>query len=270
MADCDAYIDEAMRSIESLKKQMPDARVALVTHRELFRAGSLVTDWIELQQSREGPVVKSEAWHAPYDRVVFLDTDTLIIDDLTNVFPLLDKFDIVGTPEPNGRPERGVESGVPESLPELNNGFFAFRKTPEVRRFFDTWLAEWDAMRQQSGVVASQPAFRIALWKCDEIRYLTLGSEYNLLIHTNSGVSGPVKVIHDRSPDRLALAARVNRYTSPRAIIAGFGPVFGFITRRAWVRQYVRLTWHFLRVLLRPSLVGQKDHPVVWWRDGVD
>src|SRR5689334_9936976 len=107
-----------MLAIDSLKKQMPDAAVALVTHKHLFRAGTPVTDWVELQQTRQGPVLKSEAWHAPYDRVIFLDSDMLIIGDLTDVFPLLDRFDIVSTPEPNGRPDRGVEQGVPKTFPE--------------------------------------------------------------------------------------------------------------------------------------------------------
>src|SRR4051794_15156121 len=108
-----------MLAIKSVKKQMPEPPAALVTPKLRFRAGTLVTGWVELQQTREGPVLKSEASHAPYDRVVFLDTDMLIIGDLTDVFPLLDRFDIVSTPDPNGRPDRGIEQGVPETFPEL-------------------------------------------------------------------------------------------------------------------------------------------------------
>jgi hypothetical protein len=270
VADCDAYIDEAMRSIASLRTQMPDVPVALITHRHLFRNEPAVTDWVELRQGRTGPIVKADAPLAPYERVVFLDTDTLVIGDLTDVFPLLDKFDFVSAPEPNARPDRGIDSGVPASFPEQNSGFLAFRKTAAVHAFFESWVAEYDRLHETHGVTANQPALRIALWKSDSIRHLTLGSEYNLIVHASCSVSGAVKVLHDRSPDRQAMTAIVNRHVSPRAIVAGYGPVFGFFSRRGWIRQYLRLTWRFLRVLVRPSMVKQQGHPVIWWRDGVD
>jgi hypothetical protein len=269
VADCNPYIDEALVSIASLRAHMPDAPVAMITRRELFRTDDVVTDWVELGQSRKGPIVKADAWLAPYERVIFLDSDTLIIGDLTGVFPLLDKFDFASVAEPNARPDRGMASGVPAAFPEVNTGFFAFRKTSAVQRLFQSWIEEFDRLHELSGVTANQPALRIALWK-SQVRPLTLGSEYNLILHANCGVSGVVRVVHDRSPDREATGALVNRHLSPRAVIPGFGPVFGFITRRGWVRQYVRLSWRFVRVLLRPNLVRQQGHPVIWWRDGID
>lgn len=270
VADCDPYIDEALVSIASLRAHMPDAPVAMITRRELFRTDAVVTDWIELSQSRKGPIVKADAWLAPYERVIFLDSDTLIIGDLTGVFPLLDKFDFASVAEPNGRPDHGSDSGVPPAFPESNSGFFAFRKTPAVEALFETWLAEYDRLHRQKGVSNDQPALRIALWTSEQVRQLALGSEYNLIVHTSSSVAGAVRVIHDRSPDRRRVGSLVNRHVAPRAIVAGFGPVFGFITRRGWVRQYLRLSWHFLRVLVRPGLVRQQGHPAIWWRDDVD
>lgn len=269
VADCEPYLDEALRSIASLRAQMPDVPVAMITPRALFRADAAVTDWVELGQSRKGPIVKADAWLAPYERVIFLDSDTLVIGDLNGVFPLLDKFDFASVSEPNARPDRGIARGVPESFPEANSGFFAFRKTTAVERLFQSWVEEFDRLHELEGVTANQPALRIALWN-SEARLLTLGSEYNLILHANCGVSGAVRVVHDRSPDREATGALVNRHLSPRAVIPGFGPVFGFITRRGWVRQYLRLSWRFVRVLLRPNLVRQQGHPVIWWRDGID
>ena len=269
VADCDAYVDEAMRSIGSLRKHMPDAQVALVTHPKLFRHESKITDWVELRQSRYGPIVKTDAWFAPYDRVVFLDTDTLILNDLAGVFPLLDEFDFVSVAEPNPRPDYGIYKEVPVAFPEPNSGVFAFRKTAEVRGFFELWVEEYDALRDLAGVTADQPSLRIALWQ-SKLRPLTLGSEFNLILHANCSVSQPVRIIHDRSPEREWVSSVVNRHLSPRAVVAGFGPIFGFFTRRGWIRQYLRLTWRFLHVLLQPNSVKQQGHPVIWWRDGID
>jgi hypothetical protein len=270
VADCEPYVEEAMRSIASLRAQMPDVPVALVTRPELFRTDTPVSDWVELRERRKGPIVKADARLAPYRRVAFLDTDTLVVKDLTRLFALLDRFDFACAPEPNARPDYGIASGVPAAFLEPNSGFFLFRKTPEVLSFFDSWVAEYDALHEARGVTNDQPSLRIALWKSPAIRQLTLGSEYNLIPHTNSSVSGAVAVIHDRSPERVRLAAGVNRHLGPRAIVPGFGPVFGFITRRGWARQFARLTWRFLCVLLRPGSVKQQGHPVVWWRDGID
>jgi hypothetical protein len=271
VADSEGFVDEALVSIASLREHMPDARVTLITHQHLFRPDHSVTDWVELGPStRNGPIIKAEAWRAPYQRVLFLDTDTLILDDLSDVFPLLDRFDFACTPEPNARTDLGLDRGVPLSFPELNNAFFAFRKTPAVRSFFERWLKEWDRLHEERGITTNQPAFRNALWQSEAVRPLTLGNEYNLIVHANCSVAGPVKVLHDRSPDRKALARRVNRHIGPRAIIAGFGPVFGYFTRRGWIRQYARLTWHFLRVLLRPGRVTLQGYPRIWWRDGID
>ena len=270
VANSEAYLDEAMHSIASLQDRCPEFPIAVVTRRELFRQGTPVTDWIELQQMRSGPIVKVDAWLAPYDRVIFLDADTLVTGDLSDVFPLLDRFDFISVAEPNARPDRGRDDAVPEAFPEQNSGFLSFKKSDATAALFQNWLSAYDSLQERHGVTANQPSLRIALWRTPEVRQLTLGSEYNLLLHANCGVSGQVKVIHDRSPDRDRIAGLVNRDIGPRAIVAGYGPLFGFFTRRGWMRQYARMSWNFLRVLMRPHLARQQGHPSIWWRDGID
>jgi len=270
VADSEPYLEEAMRSIASLRAQMPHVPVAVITRRNLFRTDAAVTDWVELKLDRKGPIVKADARLAPYERVAFLDTDTLIINDLVRLFALLDRFDFACAPEPNARPDHGIDRGIPAAFTEPNSGFFLFRRSPEVLAFFETWLGEYDLLHDQRGIVNDQPSLRIALWESPSVRQLTLGSEYNLIPHTNSSVSGAVAVLHDRSPERFRLANAVNRHIAPRAVVPGFGPVFGYVTRRGWIRQFARLGWRFLCVLLRPGSVQQQGHPSVWWRDGID
>ena len=270
VANCEAYIDEAMHSIASLRSVMPDVPVAIVTLPQLFRDDPAVSDWVEMKQERNGPIVKTDARFAPYDRIVFLDSDTFIIADLTPLFDLVEKVDFACVSEPNAHPEYGVKSGVPVVFPEPNSGVFAFRKSPAMLAFFDSWIAEYDALHATLGIANDQPALRIALWKNDHIRQVTLGRESNLITHANCSVSGPIAVIHDRSPERFRLAATVNRDLGPRAIISGYGPVLGFAGRRGWLRQHLRLSWNFLRIMFRPENLRQQGFPVIWWRDGID
>jgi hypothetical protein len=270
VADCDGYIDEAMTSVASLRAHTPNARVAIVTRRHLFRDDPTINDWVELLQHRKGPIVKTDARLAPYARVVFLDGDTLILGDLSGLFDLLDKVDFACVTEPNGHPEYGIDRGVPIVFPEPNSGVFAFRKSPQMLEFFETWLAEFDSLHEARGVANDQPSLRTALWKSDRVRQVTLGREYNLIAHSNCSVSGSVLVVHDRSPERFRLARTVNRNLAPRAIVSGYGPVLGFAGRRGWVRQHLRLTLSFLRILFQPGNLRQRGFPVVWWRDGID
>ncbi len=270
VANTDGYVDEAMRSIASLRTHMPDVPVALVTHPHLFRDDPAVTDWVELNQDRNGPIVKTDARLAPYERVVFLDSDTLIIGNLTDLFDLLEKIDFACVSEPNAHPEYGIDRGVPVAFPEPNSGVFAFRKSPDTAAFFEMWLAEYDALHEKHGVSNDQPSLRTALWQSDSIRLVTLGREFNLITHANCSVSGPVAVVHDRSPERYRLAATINRDVAPRAIISGYGAVYGFAGRRPWFRQHLRLSWNFLRTLLRPGNLQQQGFPVIWWQDGID
>lgn len=270
VANTAGYIDEAMQSVASVRVHMPDVPIAMVTYRHLFRDDPRITHWVEMKQERAGPIVKTDVRFAPYDRVLFLDADTLIIDDLSELFDLLDGVDFVAASEPNAHPEYGLHAGVPEAFPEPNSGVFAFRKSPAMLELFDTWLAEYDALHEARGVAADQPSLRTALWKSDKVRQVTVGREYNLITHANCSVTGPVKVVHDRSPERDRLGRTVNQQLGARAIVSGYGPVYGFGGRRQWLRQHLHLSRSFLRILLRPSHLRQQGFPVIWWRDGID
>jgi hypothetical protein len=99
VASTSGYLDEAMHSLASLRIHMAYIPVAVVTTRELFRSEALVTDWIELPGGRSGPIIKTAARLAPYDRVIFLDTDTYVSGDLLDLFNILDAFDLVVAPD---------------------------------------------------------------------------------------------------------------------------------------------------------------------------
>jgi hypothetical protein len=270
VASTDGYLDEAIKSIASLREQVPDASVTVITQRDLFRPEEPVDHWLELRQPPIGPIVKTDVRFAPYDRTVFLDTDTLIIGDPSPLFELLDRVDFVFANEPNARADYGLSRGIPAVFPEPNSGVFAFRKSEQVEALFATWLDEYEQLHGEFGLVNDQVSLRIALWRCQSVRQLMVGSEYNLIPHTNPGVSGEVVIIHDRSPDRFMLAETINRHVEPRAIVSGFGAVFGFVSRRGWAKQCVRLAWKGARAFVSPASFQQRGHPQIWWRNGVD
>ena len=269
VADTAGYLDEAMHSIASLRVHMGDVPVAVVTPRTLFRSERFVTDWIELRQSRNGPIIKTNSCLAPYDRVIFLDTDTYVSGDLTDVFKVLDAFDIAVVHDVTRVRDYG-RHGIPQAFYDYNTGFIAFRNNDAMRDFFDCWEEEYDLLLDQYGVKNDQPAFRVALWRTHQVRHATLSSEHNFIGCVAGSVEGTVRLVYDRSDSLQRLASTLNHELGPRAFAPGWGTIFGFRGRRDWIHQYLRLTKNFLRVLVNPSSVKQNEGPVKWWQEDID
>ena len=69
------YLKEALLSYDSLRRHMPEIPVAIVAPRELFDP-SLDVTWVPLKGTYDSPIVKVEVYNAPFDDIVFLDSDT--------------------------------------------------------------------------------------------------------------------------------------------------------------------------------------------------
>jgi hypothetical protein len=265
VASTPGYLEEAMHSLASLRIHMTYIPVAVVTTRELFRSEALVTDWIELPEGRSGPIVKTAAHLAPYDRVIFLDTDTYVSGDLSGLFNILDAFDLVVAPDVTRGYE--YERNIPNAFCEYNTGVIAFRNSPKVQAIFRYWEEKYDLLQAQYGVKTDQAAFRTALWMIPIVRHAAMSSEYNFIACVPNSVNGSVKLLHDRSDNLPGLALNLNREVGPRVFAPGWGTIFGYRGRRQWIRDYLRLTRIFFRVLLNPSSIRQNETPVKWWEE---
>src|SRR5207244_3989252 len=104
------------------------------------------------------PIDKTLAIEAPYERLVFLDTDTRAFGDLLPLFDLLDRFDLAALQDVN-RGWNYTLPDVPLPFTEFNTGVIAFRKGPAVEKFFSEWRANHEQLKA-SGFVNDQPAFR--------------------------------------------------------------------------------------------------------------
>ena len=115
---------------------------------------------------------------APFERTLYLDTDTRIVGDLSGVFRLLERFDLAAAQRP--RQPRRIARGrqwrhdVPPQFPEYNAGVLLYRRTPAVLDFFRHWKAAW----LELGRGGDQITFRELLWASD-LRLATLPREYN-------------------------------------------------------------------------------------------
>ena len=88
----DQYRDEVIKSIQSLRRANPELPVAVVTDKPLDDASDVLTFIIrERILSLEcKPVYMPES---PFERTLYLDTDTFVSRNLLPAFLLLDRYD---------------------------------------------------------------------------------------------------------------------------------------------------------------------------------
>jgi hypothetical protein len=158
---------------------------------------------------------------SPFERTLFLDGDTFVVDEVTHLLQLLERYDLAVAHSPGYRGLRDPE--VPAAFYEFNTGVLAWRANERtdalLARWQETYL-EWTRHEpfDDAGLAkltADQPAFRRSVWLSD-VRVAVLGPEYNLRITKPATIVGPVRVLHGRHRDHESLARRINQGTGAR------------------------------------------------------
>lgn len=121
---------------------------------------------------------------SPYERTLYLDADTEVLDDVSSLFAILaDGWDLVIAPSRRQgadvlghlpAEDRQYTLEVVGSMPlNLQAGVFGFRKGEAVSRLFEAWRAEWRRFEDQD-----QGALLRALSR-SPIRVWLLGQDWN-------------------------------------------------------------------------------------------
>ena len=244
------WVEEAIRSARSVKREMPDIPTAVVSDeplpRELFD--------IQIKAPPDIGVKPLKMWslrRTPFKKTVYLDTDTFLVDTIEEVFTMLSRFDIAAAVTPGWRVslcEHGGSTGhrgVPVCFPEFNCGILAYNTNSRTDRLF----ADWAALHADWGGRRDQPAFRRTLYDSD-IRFGVLPPHYNYRLHLPYGIWGAVKIFHGRQRNMAAVCDAINRshdwrITRPsqfRGATIVYGPSRGR-----------RMLWRLLRRLRRHS-----------------
>lgn len=251
------YVAEAMGSAASLRAAMPDAKICLVSDESLAQPAPF-DEVIVRRDVRRAPIDKLLAIEAPFDRIVFLDTDTLVVGDLSGLFDVLGGFDIAALPETKRGWHYSVP-GLPNAFAEFNTGVLAFRRNDAVHALFASWRAAHDEL----GHASDQPGFRVALWRSN-VRVAPLPSEYHFLGNVPNYVMWDAKLIHARG-DVERIARDVNRVVMPRVYLPDVGVLHAFHGRRGWVKQLARVGTAMSRLLVRRPTDAAGANPSKWW-----
>lgn len=190
----DSYLDEAENSAESVK-QYSDIPIAVITN---CQPSAAFFDEIITVDSVSGSFATKVEYMAksPFDKTIYLDTDTIVCGDISDLFSILEAFDIAAKHKSGFYPTGPIEyPHVPESFPEYNTGVIAFRSNSDVDDFFESWVQEYERYVEKGG--NDQPAFRKALFDSD-LRVSTLKEQYHCRFVYPGCVTRQAKVFHGR------------------------------------------------------------------------
>jgi len=259
-----AYLEEARRSAESLRRHHPEVAICLISDHPPTEKGPFTEIRRPAGAVRHTPMDKVLAYEAPYEQIVFLDTDTHVCGDLRPIFELLERFDLAAVQDVN----RGWNyelPGLPMTFSEFNTGVIAFRKSPKVEQFFGEWARAYDELRQSHGLINDQPAFRRTLFRSD-LRVAPLPNEFHFLGDFPNSTLWKIRLIHARgNAERIEKEA--NEVLGLRAYLPELGVWNKFCGKRSLITNLARFFRRGLRIVFQGAEDVTGKHPSRWWQN---
>lgn len=114
----------------------------------------------------------------PFERTLYLDADTRVISDITEMFELLDRFDIAMSHahrRSGPKSQRQWRREFSAAFPQLNGGIILYRKTEKVIKFLESWKTAF----HEANLGKDQLTLRELLWESD-LQIYVLPPEYNI------------------------------------------------------------------------------------------
>lgn len=224
------YVGLLLTSAASLKRAMPELPITVFS--QFSVESPLFEKVVRVQPTQDGFFDKTR-WmrETPYDRTLFIDADTYVVEPIQELFSVLDQFDCAATHEEYVNTDwfnRYPRPDIPDGFPEFNTGILMLKRSETVDRLLSQWGDLYRAyLEEKPGEkINDQPFFRVAVYYSD-VRVATLTREYNCKFRGQGYLNGKVKVLHghvnfELQPSRVQAAVRVlNMGARPRVYIAG-------------------------------------------------
>lgn len=211
----DEYVAEARDSVHSVREHMPDIDIAIATDDGGYDLDPF-DQVIRLDQVRQETQGERD-WLldstlapdlSPFDKTLYLDSDTYVCTDVSELFGLLDQYDLAISRVPN----QPSVADLPEPWHLYNCGVIAYRDTKLMRALLSDWQTRYRSQLDNLERPVDQPAFAQALYNSD-VRWFTLPREYNVRVPRRGTLANGVKIIHGRHPAGLAQVADELNYS---------------------------------------------------------
>lgn len=281
VATGEKYIAEALSSAETVKAFAPQIPITLFTdvsfEHELFESVVLLDSVAYNTSDKILGLIAT-----PYERTLFLDTDTCACFGFDDLFDLLDSFELAAAYVPANLPNRRtvnidayVKHPAPSSFVELNTGILLFRKNEKFDRLCQEWLATYQSLRKQLGQLSDQSIFRHLIYHSN-IRFTTLSPEYHFRYLTGTiingeALAGPVRFVHTRAYKSVGIQRFqeiLNTPHSKRIVVGRMLLVINKSGRIQWQGTLIgshppailRWIWSYFTLLLDIGMRGFVKH----------
>lgn len=187
------FLNEAYISINSIKKYHPNLKISLfIDEKNLKKVKKDYFDSIFLIKSPEygfGDKIYAMK-NTPYEKTIYLDCDTVITDDISEIFEMLKNYDIAASNPPFKNKNYKQTS--------YQAGIIFYRMTEITRKFLNLWDQSYDRINHGN----DQPSFRRNLSKLP-ISLFVFPPNYNFRLPFASYIHGKIKIIHDHDLSRV-------------------------------------------------------------------
>jgi hypothetical protein len=216
------FVVEAEASLATLRRSNPGLPAVLLSDATPAQPELWDQVIVESELQGQGARAKLHMDRAPWERCLFLDTDTMVCGNLSAGFALLDRFDFAGEHSHSGH--HYEVPGLPTSFPEINSGVLFWRKNAATQALFERWRELYDAdAKKYGGRKWDQKSLRQAVWE-SEVRFTNLPMSYNLMPYFPAALEGRVVVAHGRSMENLdRMNSRLSECDQLRAYVPGIG-----------------------------------------------
>jgi hypothetical protein len=224
------FVEEAEQAALRVRKTNPCLKICLVSDVPDYEP-VFWDDLILIGNCQGGFRDKIMMGLCPYRRFLYLDTDAHVFADLTDFWPMLDRFDFVGHQLFEGHD--CPLPGIPDAFPEFQGGVLGFKRTSKTDAFFDAWLHNYDeffrvntAETHHYSNVSDQKSLRLTVWNSD-LAVGVLGPEYNFTPSHLVFACANVRILHGRAPgDGMEhFERRINARLGNRAFVPRFDAV---------------------------------------------
>ena len=183
----DSFTKEALMSIKSLKEFNKEP-VALFTDQPQTKEFDGLVDVYAKIEPRHIRAKVDFISQTPFKETIYLDSDTLIVRNITDMFEVLQRFDVALTNDYARKRTKYSKivpeySEIPYSFSEVNGGIMAYNNSSETKNFLNLWREYfYKYFKQTNGW--DQVSLRISLWKSN-VRIHHFPFEYNIRSKAN-------------------------------------------------------------------------------------
>lgn len=210
------YIDEACISAQSLKKIHPSLNISIVCNDkpqnpDLFEQIILVNDQVTCRNEGLFFKVKYLYNFSPYERTLFVDTDTFFIGDIESGFDILNYFDISMTLDPPDVRYPMTASGEKIHCKPVNTGVIFFKKNESNNHLFQEWIRIYsEKLSKDSKLRESDQTSCTEALMYSSSRFYPLSTEWNTRFWFICTLREPVKILHAYSSNIQRIAYLIN------------------------------------------------------------